>query len=133
MLFIAFGVGVDQFTEMRKVGKDMLPGTPRSPARQRPAASAGRAFYHGRIDFRRPLSNHPGKDRHWGWQSANEDAHRVLERALEFERLAGSEQNQIFKAELLKQAEAYRKLAAKRAREYGLPMPSAPDHKPRTE
>jgi hypothetical protein len=49
-----------------------------------------------------------------------------LERALEFERLAASEQNEAFKAELQKQAAAYRKLAAKRAEQYGLPMPSRP-------
>jgi hypothetical protein len=52
-----------------------------------------------------------------------------LERALEFERLASSEQNGVFKAELLKQAAAYRKLAAKRAEEYGLPPPSKPEKK----
>jgi hypothetical protein len=50
-----------------------------------------------------------------------------LERALQFEQMAGTEQNQTFKAELLKQAAAYRQLAAKRAQEYGLPMPSPPD------
>lgn len=53
-----------------------------------------------------------------------------LERALEFESLAAREQNETFKAELLKQAAAYRKLAAKRAKEYGLPMPSQPEGKP---
>jgi hypothetical protein len=50
-----------------------------------------------------------------------------LERAIEFEQLAASEQNEAFKAELLKQAAAYRKLAAKRAERYGLPMPSPPE------
>jgi hypothetical protein len=49
-----------------------------------------------------------------------------LERALEFEALADSEQDPAFKAELLKQAAAYRKLAAKRAEQYGLPKPSPP-------
>jgi hypothetical protein len=49
-----------------------------------------------------------------------------LDRAVEFENLAAVEQNEPFKAELLRQAEAYRKLAAKRAQQYGLPMPSAP-------
>ena len=50
-----------------------------------------------------------------------------LERALEFEQLAASEVNEAFKQQLLKQAAAYRKLAAKRAKEYGLPMPSQPE------
>jgi hypothetical protein len=50
-----------------------------------------------------------------------------LERALEFERHAASEKNEAFKAELLKQATAYRKMAAKRAEQYGLPMPSLPE------
>ena len=52
-----------------------------------------------------------------------------LERALEFEQLAASEENETFKAQLLKQAESYRKLAAKRAKELGLPMPSPPEKK----
>ena len=38
-----------------------------------------------------------------------------LEKALEFERLAFAEKDPEFKASLLKQAEAYRKLAADRA------------------
>lgn len=50
-----------------------------------------------------------------------------LERALEFEQLAASELNGAFKEQLLKQADSYRKLAAKRAEEYGLPMPSPPE------
>jgi hypothetical protein len=50
----------------------------------------------------------------------------ALERALEFEALAGAEEDPAFKAELLKQAAAYRKLASERAAQYGLPMPSAP-------
>ena len=52
-----------------------------------------------------------------------------LERALEFEQLAASEKNEAFRAQLLQQAAAYRKLAAKRARDYGLPMPSPPERK----
>ena len=52
-----------------------------------------------------------------------------LERALEFEQLAASEENEAFKAQLLKQAESYRKLATKRAKDYGLPMPSPPEKK----
>jgi hypothetical protein len=50
-----------------------------------------------------------------------------LERALEFEQLAASEENENFKAQLLKQAASYRKLAETRAAEYGLPMPSPPE------
>jgi hypothetical protein len=50
-----------------------------------------------------------------------------LERAVEFEKLAKGERNEAFKAELLEQAAAYRKLAIKRARQYGLPMPSPPE------
>jgi len=52
-----------------------------------------------------------------------------LQRALEFEALATSEQNEAFKAELLQQAAAYRQLAAKRAELYGLPAPSPPERK----
>ncbi|MGY3527681.1 hypothetical protein [Bradyrhizobium sp. USDA 4452] len=52
-----------------------------------------------------------------------------LERAIEFEKLAESEQNEAFKAELLKQAAAYRQLAEKRAEQYGLPKPSPPETK----
>src|SRR4051812_24207513 len=51
-----------------------------------------------------------------------------LERALEFETLAHTEQDEVFKDELLKQALAYRKLAAKRAKQYGLSLP--PDTNP---
>jgi hypothetical protein len=50
-----------------------------------------------------------------------------LERAVNLERLAAGEQDSNFKAELLNQAAAYRKLAAKRARQYGLPPPSPPE------
>lgn len=49
-----------------------------------------------------------------------------LDRAIEFENLAATEQNAAFKSELLKQAAEYRELAAKRAEQYGLPMPSPP-------
>jgi hypothetical protein len=47
-----------------------------------------------------------------------------LERAISLERLAANEQDSMFKNQLLHQAGAYRKLAAKRAKEYGLPPPS---------
>jgi hypothetical protein len=50
-----------------------------------------------------------------------------LERALEFEALADREEDEAFKAELQKQAAAYRKLAEKRAEQYGLPRPSSPN------
>jgi hypothetical protein len=50
-----------------------------------------------------------------------------LERAVELERLAASEQDPKFKTQLLDQASAYRKLAARRAEQYGLPPPSQPD------
>jgi hypothetical protein len=52
-----------------------------------------------------------------------------LERALEFEQLAASEENEGFKEQLLKQAASYRRLATKRAEEYGLPMPSPKETK----
>lgn len=52
-----------------------------------------------------------------------------LERAVEFEKLAVTEQNGAFKAELLKQASAYRHLAEMRAAKYGLPKPSPPEIK----
>ncbi len=51
-----------------------------------------------------------------------------LERAIEFEKMAASEENGAFKAQLLNQAADYRRLAAKRATEYGLPMPSPPEN-----
>jgi hypothetical protein len=50
-----------------------------------------------------------------------------LERAISLECLAGSESDSKFKAELLDQAAAYRKLAAQRAEQYGLPPPSPPE------
>jgi hypothetical protein len=50
-----------------------------------------------------------------------------LDRAINLERLAASEQDSKFKTELLNQAAAYRKLAAERAEQYGLPPPSPPE------
>ncbi|WFU75594.1 hypothetical protein [Bradyrhizobium sp. CB2312] len=47
-----------------------------------------------------------------------------LERAVQLERLAASERDAVFKGQLLTQAQAYRRLAAKRAKDYGLPAPS---------
>jgi hypothetical protein len=49
-----------------------------------------------------------------------------LERAVSLERLAADEPDSTFKTRLLNQADAYRKLAARRADQYGLPAPSAP-------
>jgi hypothetical protein len=50
-----------------------------------------------------------------------------LERAVQLEQLAASELDCAFKSQLLEQAASYRKIAAKRAKEYGLPAPSPPD------
>jgi hypothetical protein len=50
-----------------------------------------------------------------------------LDRAINLERLAASEQDSMFKNELLKQAASYRRMAAKRAEQYGLPPPSPPE------
>jgi hypothetical protein len=50
-----------------------------------------------------------------------------LECAVNLERLAAGEQDSKFRAELLNQAAAYRKLAEKRAEQYGLPPPSPPE------
>jgi hypothetical protein len=50
-----------------------------------------------------------------------------LDRAISLERLAAGEQDSTFRAQLLDQAAAYRKLAAKRAKAYGLPAPSGPE------
>ena len=46
-----------------------------------------------------------------------------LERALQFERMAADERKPDLKAELEKQATAYRKLAAERAKKLGMPPP----------
>jgi hypothetical protein len=50
-----------------------------------------------------------------------------LERAVSLEQLAADEQDPAFKDQLLKQAQAYRKLARRRAEQYGLPAPSPPE------
>jgi hypothetical protein len=52
---------------------------------------------------------------------------QYLERAVNLERLAAGEQDSNFRTQLLNQATVYRKLAAKRAEEFGLPAPSAPE------
>jgi hypothetical protein len=46
-----------------------------------------------------------------------------LEAALKFERMAAAETDPELKAHFEKQAQAYRKLAEKRAKEYGLKPP----------
>ena len=52
-----------------------------------------------------------------------------IERALELENLAEGEADPKFKANLLRQADAYRQLAAHLAEQYGLPFAS-PIEKP---
>jgi hypothetical protein len=47
-----------------------------------------------------------------------------LEHALQFERMASRETNLTLKAQLLKQADDYRRLASKRAGQLGLPEPA---------
>ena len=49
-----------------------------------------------------------------------------LDRAISLERMAEDEPDSTFKTQLLDQAAAYRKLAAKRADDYELPPPSPP-------
>lgn len=49
-----------------------------------------------------------------------------LERAAQLERLAADETDVEFRSQLLAQAQSYRNLAAKRAQDYGLPMPNPP-------
>jgi hypothetical protein len=50
-----------------------------------------------------------------------------LVQAVQFERMAREEQNAAFKEQLLKQAAAYRKLAAERAEKLKVPLPSTPE------
>jgi hypothetical protein len=50
-----------------------------------------------------------------------------LEHALTFERMAADETDRTLKAQFQSQADAYRKLAAERAKQYGMPMPSEPE------
>ena len=52
-----------------------------------------------------------------------------LEHALQFERMASDEKNAELKANLEKQAAAYRKLAAERANKLGLQSPPGPKHR----
>jgi hypothetical protein len=48
-----------------------------------------------------------------------------VENAIKFERLAALEKDPALKADFERQAASYRKLAEKRAKEYGLQMPPA--------
>ncbi|WP_038950362.1 hypothetical protein [Bradyrhizobium genomosp. III] len=50
-----------------------------------------------------------------------------LDRAVALEGLAAGEPDSAFKSQLLDQAAAYRKLAAKRAKDFGMPPPSPPE------
>jgi hypothetical protein len=52
---------------------------------------------------------------------------QYIDHALTFERMADAEPNQGLKADLERQASVYRRLAAKRARRLGLPLPSKPE------
>ena len=52
---------------------------------------------------------------------------QYIDHALTFERMADAEPNQGLKADFERQASAYRRLAAKRARRLGLPLPSEPE------
>ena len=47
-----------------------------------------------------------------------------LDTAIKFEQMAAAEKDQTLKADFEKQAAAYRKLAEKRAKEYGLNTPT---------
>jgi hypothetical protein len=49
-----------------------------------------------------------------------------VDMAIKFEAMAAAEKDLKLKTEFEKQAAAYRKLAEKRAKEYGLKMPSDP-------
>jgi hypothetical protein len=54
---------------------------------------------------------------------------QYIDHALTFERLAEAEANPGLKADLERQADAYRRLAAKCASKLGLPPPSKPERK----
>jgi len=53
-----------------------------------------------------------------------------LERAVSLERMAGDEPDSTFRAQLLDQTAAYRKLAAKRANDYDYGLPALPTTQP---
>jgi hypothetical protein len=50
-----------------------------------------------------------------------------LEQAVQFERMAAAEKDPKLKSELEKQADAYHKLAARRAEQLGVPVPKRPE------
>ncbi|WMT74492.1 hypothetical protein [Bradyrhizobium sp. Ash2021] len=50
-----------------------------------------------------------------------------LDHALQFERLAADETNPTLKVDFVRQAGAYRKLAAARAKKLGMPGPPKPE------
>jgi len=52
---------------------------------------------------------------------------QYIDHALTFERMADAEPDQGLRADLERQASAYRRLAAQRARRLGLPLPSEPE------
>jgi hypothetical protein len=52
---------------------------------------------------------------------------QYIDHALTFERMADAEPNRALKADLERQAFAYRGLAAQHARRLGLPLPSEPE------
>jgi len=54
---------------------------------------------------------------------------QYLDHALTFEAMAEAEPNQRLRAEFERQASAYRRLAAQRARRLGLPLPSEPNRR----
>jgi hypothetical protein len=54
---------------------------------------------------------------------------QYIDHALTFERMADAEPNRGLKADLERQASAYRRLAAQRARRLGLPPPSEPNRR----
>jgi hypothetical protein len=51
-----------------------------------------------------------------------------LEHALQFEQMASEAKDQRLKADLLAQADAYRKLAEKRVSKMNMPMPHRPEN-----
>jgi hypothetical protein len=85
----------------------------------------------------RPMEHHHDRG-HCYWQvtSCSKWAPTVkmiaeyLEHALQFERMAASEKNPELKAQLEKQAAAYRKLAGERANKLGLQSPPGPKKNP---
>jgi hypothetical protein len=52
--------------------------------------------------------------------------HEHVEQAVHFEKMAAEASDPAFKAQLLKQAKAYRRLAAERAKQLHVPVPADP-------